>query len=359
MSVIPPTDKNEVLNRFTQFMNEDRLHEAISMIVDDYNFSIFTKRDRKKLFEYIKLNSEAEISTIENNSRQKNNDNPTAFDLLFLSETSSDKPDKTNQTELLRQYNDSNFRLGYNFYEDKYGKSFPTFINDLIYETYSNKNLNKYLSRSFANRYLKEIIDLSKQSNIVLTELQTKTLLNKSSWYIKRNPNLVDDKQMETILDFFIKDHTLDPADLVHSFSDFPNVLNRLVDHAINLRYTNSKGLFRNLASYSKYESMQRMIDGGFSQLTDCIDIFAEQKGAYKAGGISMIMKAVTRKFSQARITKMTNYIDVIERHITYLSPIDENISNNHPLVGLIALRDELKEALELDLKKSNHKKVV
>ena len=122
-----------------------------------------------------------------------------------------------------------------------------------------------------------------------------------------------------------------------------------LADYAIDLKYAQDKQLFKAFASEYNYECMERMMDRGFSQVMNAIDIFISQGATYKKGGITMVMKYGTKKFTEPRIEKLKTEIEKIDRMIEWSSSFKDAPN----FQSMKNLRDDLAEALEMDAKKA------
>lgn len=351
--------KTTTLEKFTSFIQEDNYNKAINLIVGDYDYSIFSKKDRKKFHDYISMNLDEKQLENSLNNHLHNRMDPTANDLAFLKMSSAENPSFYDKKELLKIWNDGTFRFGYDIYEDKYGMSFLVFLHDL-----ATINNSPSQNPSLSNKFLQEIMAMTDIPSLSVPEDKVMQLLTKTKLSLCKK--ILSDSDSEKLLDFFCKDYSPDAIYLVNTFDQYPNVLMRLSNHAINLQYIHSKSLFRALAQSSFYEPMKNMIDKGFSQVTEALDIFAEQGLSYQPGGIPMVMKGVTRKFSPQRRQKMLNIICDLDAQIEYVNAnaqkmdVDPNLkaSQINTIEKVKVLRDELKEALEIDLQKATSKKV-
>lgn len=327
--------KTTTLNTFCELVQEENIDKAVSLMHHDYTYEYFKRKDRKKFFEYVKMNMEnTEVQNAKNSFISD-------YNLKFL-EITSKEPPFSRLDVLPKSLDDKSMRFGYNLYYDKLGEEFPDYLNSVMFSDIVKVE-------SLRTRCAEEIIYIAKNFDKVPHALFNPTVFETLAARMCYSRHKLSREDSMLLLDFFTHESSIDAAVLIEIFKNNKEALLCLADYAIDLKYAQDKQLFKAFASQYNYECMERMMERGFSQVMNAIDVFISQGATYKKGGITMIMKYGTKKFTESRIEKLKTEIEKIDRMIEWSSSFKDAPN----FQSMKNLRDDLVEALEIDAKKA------
>jgi len=328
-------EKTTILNSFCELVQQENIDKAVALMYHDYTYEYFKRKDRKKFFEYVKMNMEnTELENAKNNFISD-------YNLKFLEITSKETPLGRSEG-LPKLIDDKSMRFGYNLYYDKLGVEFPDYLNSVMFSDIVKVE-------SLRTRCAEEILYIAKNFDKVPHALFNSTVFETLAARLCYSRHKFSREDSMLLLDFFTRESSIDAVVLIEIFKNNQEALLRLADYAIDLKYAHDKQLFKAFATQYNYECMERMMERGFSQVMNAIDVFITLGATYKKGGVTMVMKYGTKKFTESRIEKLKAEIEKIDRMIEWSSSFKDAPN----FQSMKNLRDDLSEALEMDAKKA------